>query len=427
MTQKASTTGRKSGLGRGLGALIPTEYLEDGEAVERGALEVTIAAVTPNPRQPRSHFDEESLAGLTASISELGVLQPVLVRSVGDGRYELIAGERRWRAAKRAGLQTIPVVVREVETDVALLEQALVENLHRADLNALEEAAAYQQLIEDFGLTQDEVATRVGKSRSAVSNSLRLFHLPPAIQSQVADGVLSAGHARALLGSPDRAFQAELAATIVREGLSVRATEDAVRAHGSEPADPEPADAEPARPRRTGAPASPASKSEPGYLELESLLSDHLDTRVSVTGSAGRGRVVIEFADLPDLERVYRAIVAGGACPSPWGRWPRCSQHGDFTGVDYLWITLAAPSFTRTWLHPLDAWTAQNRTLRDTGATLCWVERATSPRSVSSAHVPCDTSQRNRRSSMFQRPSVARCVRNGPYELVQPPFDAGHS
>ena len=185
---------RKSGLGRGLGALIPAEYTESGGSMAdvEGMVEVPIAAVTPNPRQPRSHFDEESLAGLTASISELGVLQPVLVRAADEGRFELIAGERRWRAAKRAGLQTIPVVVRNADTEVELLEQALVENLHRADLNAIEEAAAYQQLIEDFGLTQEAVATRVGKSRAAVSNTLRLFQLPPAIQGLVADGQLSA-------------------------------------------------------------------------------------------------------------------------------------------------------------------------------------------------------------------------------------------
>ena len=199
---------RKSGLGRGLGALIPTEYSDDGgqERTDVSQLEVPIAAVTPNPRQPRTHFDEESLAGLTASIAELGVLQPILVRRAGEGRYELIAGERRWRAAKRAGLQTIPVVVRDADTDSALLEQALVENLHRADLNAMEEAGAYQQLIEDFGLTQEQVATRVGKSRAAVSNTLRLFQLPPAIQALVADDELErgprprpVGHARSCL------------------------------------------------------------------------------------------------------------------------------------------------------------------------------------------------------------------------------------
>ncbi|HEY9562960.1 MAG TPA: ParB/RepB/Spo0J family partition protein, partial [Nocardioides sp.] len=235
---------RKSGLGRGLSSLIPAEYSEEGVGEGmRGALEVPIAAVRPNPRQPRAHFDEESLAGLTASIAEIGVLQPVLVREVGEGEYELIAGERRWRASKRAGLQTIPVVVREADTDASLLEQALVENLHRADLNAMEEAAAYQQLVEDFGLTQDAVAKRVGKSRAAISNTLRLFQLPPAIQGLVAEGQLTAGHARALLGTPDRAYQGALAQRIVREGLSVRETEEAVRLRSGGVPEPAPTDA----------------------------------------------------------------------------------------------------------------------------------------------------------------------------------------
>ena len=309
------TTNRKSGLGRGLGALIPTEYHDSAGVQEAStALEVPVAAVTPNPRQPRVHFDEESLAGLTASIAELGILQPILVRSTGEGRYELIAGERRWRAAKRAGLQTVPVVVRDAESDAALLEQALVENLHRADLNAMEEAAAYQQLIEDFGLTQDEVAKRVGKSRATISNTLRLFQLPPAIQSLVADGQLTAGHARALLGTPDRAYQTGLAQRIVRDGLSVREVEDAVRARTAGP-DPEPepdpdteATTAPARDRgRTSA----GRTAEPGFLELERLLSDHLETRVGIASTAGRGRVTIEFADLADLERIYRAMVGG--------------------------------------------------------------------------------------------------------------------
>lgn len=308
---------RKSGLGRGLGALIPTEYSDDPDRQQvesRGAMEVPISAVTPNPRQPRSHFDEESLAGLTASITEIGVLQPVLVRVVDEGRYELIAGERRWRASKRAGLQTIPVVVRDAETDAELLEQALVENLHRADLNPMEEAAAFQQLIEDFGLTQDAAAKRVGKSRAAVSNTLRLFQLPPSIQALVAENQLSAGHARALLGTPDRSFQAELADRIVRDGLSVRETEEAVRAQvggGDRPADAPHDDVpEPAEPASRPTPAA-RPLAEPGFLELEKLLSDHLDTRVSIAGASGKGKLVVEFADLVDLERIYRAMVGG--------------------------------------------------------------------------------------------------------------------
>src|SRR5690606_24856825 len=268
----------------------------------QGVFEVPIAAVRPNPRQPRSHFDEESLAGLTASIAELGVLQPILVHPVGNGEYELIAGERRWRASKRAGLQTIPVVVRDAETDASLLEQALVENLHRADLNPMEEAAAYQQLIEDFGLTQEQAAARVGKSRAAVSNTLRLFQLPSAIQGLVAEGQLSAGHARALLSTPDRALQASLAQRIVDEGLSVRETEQAIKGQLDEdaPAEEAPEPTPAASPTPDQAPKSKAAPGdrEPGFLELETLLSDVLETRVSIAGSAGRGRLTIEFADL---------------------------------------------------------------------------------------------------------------------------------
>jgi ParB family chromosome partitioning protein len=210
--------------------LIPPEVtgsVADGPGVV--LLEVGLNQITTNTHQPRKIFDEESLASLTASVRELGVLQPLLVRPVdGDDRYELVAGERRLRAAKRAGLPTVPVVVRRVD-DTTSLEHALVENLHRQDLNPLEEAAAYQQLIEDFHLTHDQVATRVGKSRAAVSNTLRLFQLPPAIQKLVAEGQLTAGHARALLGSPDRAFQEQLARRAVSDGLSVRDVEDAVR------------------------------------------------------------------------------------------------------------------------------------------------------------------------------------------------------
>ena len=301
---------RKSGLGRGLGALIPAEYSD--EAVSeglRGAFEVPIAAVRPNPRQPRAHFDEESLAGLTASIAEIGVLQPVLVREAGDGEYELIAGERRWRASKRAGLQSIPVVIRDADTDSSLLEQALVENLHRADLNAMEEAAAYQQLIEDFGLTQEAVAKRVGKSRAAVSNTLRLFQLPPAIQALVAEGQLTAGHARAILGTPDRAYQTALAQRIVRDGLSVRDAEEAVRLRSGGSVEPDPGTAPDSPQKRTQKDRSPA---DPAFLELESLLGDHLDTRVAIAGGGtGRGRLVIDFADVADLERIYRRMVGG--------------------------------------------------------------------------------------------------------------------
>jgi ParB family chromosome partitioning protein len=295
--------GRRSGLGKGLGALIPaTERLEDADATLR---ELPISEVSPNSYQPRSHFDEEALVSLAASIQAVGVLQPILVRQTGPQAYELIAGERRWRAARRAGLQTVPAIVRPAE-DVRSLEQALVENLHREDLTPLEEAAAYQQLVEEFGHTQEEVAQRVGKSRSSVANTLRLLHLPPSIQRLLAEGQISAGHARALLGSPDRLFQEELARAIVSEHLTVREVEDRVRTHGGDDADeaPEPVD-EPA-------PSEPVAVVRPAaLLELEELLSSHLDTRVQVSMGSKKGRVVVDFATLEDLERIYRVIVEG--------------------------------------------------------------------------------------------------------------------
>ena len=299
---------RRSGLGRGLGALIPTDITGGSGS---GLREVPVGAISPNPHQPRAYFDEESLASLTASVAELGVLQPVLVRDLGDERFELIAGERRWRAAKRAGLTSIPVVIREVD-EVLSLEQALVENLHREDLNPLEEAAAYQQLMEDFNLTQDAVAQKVGKSRSGVANTLRLFQLPPSIQRLVAENQLAAGHAKALLGTPDRTYQEALARRIVADGLSVREAEEAVRQH-NEAAQADPL--APATPDPSAAPPAAAAKRlrAPGLLELEELLADHLDTRVSVTmvGADGKGKVVVEFGGLEDLERLYRAITEG--------------------------------------------------------------------------------------------------------------------
>ncbi len=298
---------RRSGLGRGLGALIPTDLTDNDSG--SGLRDVPVGSIAPNPLQPRSYFDEEALASLTASVAELGVLQPILVRELGDERYELIAGERRWRAAKRAGLPSIPVVVRAVD-DVLSLEQALVENLHREDLNPLEEAAAYQQLLEDFDLTQEQVAQKVGKSRSAVANTLRLFQLPPTIQRLVAENQLAAGHAKALLGTPDRGFQEQLAKQIVAEGLSVRETEEAIRRHN-----------EPEAEARTAPPSSPVAPTvmpakrlrAPGLLELEELLADHLSTRVhiSMAGADGKGKVVVDFGGLEDLERIYRAMTEG--------------------------------------------------------------------------------------------------------------------
>ncbi|WP_426570668.1 ParB/RepB/Spo0J family partition protein [Aquihabitans sp. McL0605] len=294
---------RRSGLGKGLGALIPSDLA--GPSDDATLRELAVSQIEPNQHQPRGTFDEEALVSLTDSIRELGVLQPILVRPSGLDRYELIAGERRWRAAKRAGLQTIPAVVRKID-ETASLEQALVENLHREDLHPMEEAAAYQQLIEEFKLSHDDVARRVGKSRSAVSNMLRLFQLPPSIQRLVADRQLSAGHARALLGTPDRAFQEALARRAVAEQLSVRDVEEAVRARSGEADDEVGPDAGPTKPSSgvAGRRLRP-----PGLLELEGLLSDRLDTRVKVAMGAKRGKVTIEFASLEDLERIYRAMI----------------------------------------------------------------------------------------------------------------------
>ncbi len=300
---------RQSGLGRGLGSLIPAA--DDQLPAMPGAaqlVEVPIAAIRPNPHQPRDHFDDEALQSLADSIRELGVLQPVLVRAVGDREYELIAGERRWRAARRAGLTTIPAVVRRVE-DRASLEQALVENIQRQDLNPLEEAAALQQLIDDFNLTHDEVAKRVGKSRAAVTNALRLLGLSPNLQRLVREGRLTAGHARALLGTADKSYQESLAKRVVTEDLTVRAVEEAVRAR------------EPGMRGPTSSAAKPTRQSADrpaGLVELELLLAEHLQTKVAIDlGSAGSGRVTIHIADLQDLERVFRLMTANGEGEPP--------------------------------------------------------------------------------------------------------------
>ncbi len=290
---------RRGGLGKGLGALIPQGTGEAAPVSGGGLEQVPVSAISPNKYQPRSHFDEEELTALAESIRAVGVLQPVLLRPTGEGTYELIAGERRWRAARRVGLQSIPALVRET-ADTQSLEQALVENVHRSDLNPMEEAAAYQQLIEDFSMTHEQVAIRVGRSRASVTNTLRLLQLPPSVQRLVRDRALDMGHARALLASPDRAFQEALAKRASAEGLSVRVVEEAVRAHEGTPS--------------ANPPATPASGESntavraPALLELEQLLGDHLDTRVKVTMAGKRGRVVVEFSDLVDLERIYRAM-----------------------------------------------------------------------------------------------------------------------
>jgi ParB family chromosome partitioning protein len=293
---------RAGGLGRGLGALIPPGAAEHRAPAGAGLQELPVEAIRPNPYQPRDLFDEEALGALADSIRELGLLQPVLVRPAEDG-YELIAGERRWRAAQRVGLRTIPALVRETEDDNAL-EQALVENVQREQLNPLEEAAAYQQLIEDFGLTHDQVASRVGKSRASISNMLRLLQLPPSIQHAVRDRKLTMGHARALLGTPDRAFQETLAQRIGAEDLSVRAVEEAVRVHNEGEA-PEPG---------SNVTVPMGRLRPPGLLELEELLGDHLATRVKVRiGAGGKGTVVVDFAGLDDLERLYRRMTVPDA------------------------------------------------------------------------------------------------------------------
>lgn len=297
---------RLSGLGKGLGALIPADATSVVTGERPRLEELPVGSIVPNPHQPRVHFDEESLAELAASVREIGVLQPVLVRRAGEeGTYELIAGERRWRAARRAGLAVIPAIVHTTD-DMGSVERALVENLHRQDLTPLEEASAYQQLIEDFALTHEQVSSRVGKSRSAITNTLRLLSLPAAIQALLADGRLSAGHAKALLGTPDRAFQEQLARRAASESWSVRMVEDAVRERGGAvvpPADEPPA---PLAPVGDGAGLTGATRLRPpGLLELEELLAEYLSTRVSVTMGTNKGKVVIEFADLEDLERIY--------------------------------------------------------------------------------------------------------------------------
>ena len=297
---------RLSGLGKGLGALIPADATSVVAGDQPRLEDLPVGSIVPNPHQPRVHFDEASLAELAASVREIGVLQPVLVRPINaDGMYELIAGERRWRAARRAGLAVIPAVVRATD-DIGSVERALVENLHRQDLTPLEEASAYQQLVEDFSLTHEQVATRVGKSRSAITNTLRLLSLPPAIQALLADGRLSAGHAKALLGSPDRAFQEQLARRAASESWSVRMLEEAVRDRGGVPSDPAADKPSSTSPVADGAGLTPATRLRPpGLLELEELLAEYLSTRVSVTMGMNKGKVVIEFADLEDLERIY--------------------------------------------------------------------------------------------------------------------------
>jgi len=258
--------------------------------------ELPVSAITPNPRQPRQVFDEDAMAELVHSVKEIGLLQPVVVRPAGDGHYELIMGERRWRATQEAGLDTIPAIVRETGDD-ALLRDALLENLHRSELNPLEEAAAYQQLLDDFGCTHEELATRIGRSRPQISNTLRLLRLSPAVQRRVAAGVLSAGHARTLLGVENAEIQDRLAGRVVAEGISVRGLEEIVAVGDLGSGAPVPA--------RRSRPTAPA------LGDLAARLSDRLETRVRVDLGKRKGRITVEFASLPDLERIVGIIDPG--------------------------------------------------------------------------------------------------------------------
>jgi ParB family transcriptional regulator, chromosome partitioning protein len=280
----------------------PDELGQPGEGFDHPGLggayfaELAVASIRPNPRQPRQVFDEDALAELVQSIHEVGLLQPVVVRRAGDDHYELVMGERRWRATQQAGLETIPAIVRQTGDD-DLLRDALLENLHRADLNPLEEAAAYQQLLDDFGCTHDELANRIGRSRPQISNTLRLLKLTPAVQRRVAAGVLSAGHARALLGVEDGEAQNRLAGQVIAEGISVRGLEEivAVGDVGSN--------------RATG--ARRRKPTSPGLEDLAVRLSDRLETTVKVDLGRRKGRITVEFASLPDLERIIGVIDPG--------------------------------------------------------------------------------------------------------------------
>ncbi len=285
---------RASGLGRGLGALIPA-----AGPGRSGLVSLRLSTIHPNPRQPRAAFDERALEELAQSLREVGLLQPILVRPIGDRQYEIIAGERRFRAARLAGLEEIPAILRHTD-DAALLTEALIENVHRADLNPLEEAAALQQLLDDFALTHEELARRLGKSRSAVSNALRLLALPAELQRAVAAGSLSAGHARALLGASDQGLQQRLAQRVIAEELSVRATEELVRM----------ADADAAATVEQLARSAQRRRHAP-YDDLQRRLTDALATKVQIRGTARRGRIVIDYAGSEDLQRLLQVLGRG--------------------------------------------------------------------------------------------------------------------
>lgn len=303
-------------LGRGLGALIPSAPAQPAtvpgqSATTQGAngqqggerladvpgarfAEIAVDSISPNPRQPRTAFDEDAMAELAYSVKEIGLLQPIVVRRLGGDRYELVMGERRWRATQQAGLRTIPAIVRDTQDD-AMLRDALLENLHRSQLNPLEEAAAYQQMLDDFGCTQEVLSSRIGRSRPQISNTLRLLKLPASVQRRVAAGVLSAGHARALLGLPTGDAQERLAQRIVAEGLSVRSVEELVALGDSTQ------DGRPAR-KQQRKPVAPR------LTDLADRLSDRFETRVKVDLGKTKGRITVEFASLDDLERIVELM-----------------------------------------------------------------------------------------------------------------------
>jgi ParB family chromosome partitioning protein len=288
---------RKGGLGRGLDALIPTSVMPTEIKTQSGVLtanrdEIDVNNISANPKQPRTVFDEDQLTELALSIKEVGLLQPPVVRSIGNGKYQLIMGERRFRAAKLAGLKSIPVIIRQTSDD-QLLREALIENIHRSQLNPLEEGAAYQQLLNDFSYTHDELAVKLSKSRPAITNTMRLLNLPPAVQRKVAAGVISAGHARALLSLTDEKEIENLANRIVAEGLTVRAVEEIVATGGA---------------KVKGGSVRSGKILAPKLKEISEQLSDHLDTRVNVELGKQKGKIVIEFATIEDLERISKVI-----------------------------------------------------------------------------------------------------------------------
>jgi ParB family transcriptional regulator, chromosome partitioning protein len=282
---------KRGGLGTNLDALIPTSLTVGGNEVAQQN-EVSVDSISPNPKQPRTVFNEEAMAELVASIKEIGILQPPVVRQTSPGRYELIMGERRFRAAKLAGLRSIPVIIRQTP-DNELLREALIENIHRSQLNPLEEAAAYTQLLQDFNCTHDELAHKLGRSRPLISNTMRLLNLPASVQSRVASGVISAGHARALLGLSNETQIDQLAKRIVAEGLSVRAVEEIIAATS---------------PKSAGKAKKKSGGTSPEVNEIAEQLGDHLDTRVKIKGGKTKGEISIEFSGYADLARIIKKI-----------------------------------------------------------------------------------------------------------------------